>query len=110
MSRKCQSHTEEIVVVSSDSEPETLPQKKKKKPTNNEYMKEYYLRNRGAYVCEHCEGIYTCRSSLAKHQGRSVKCYIERVKAVFEEIKHTPVGDFDPELTLQKMEAVIQLK
>ena len=73
-------------------------------------MKEYYLRNRGAYVCKHCERVYTCKSSLVKHQGRSVKCYMERVKAAFEEIKQTPADDFDPELTLQKMEAIIHLK
>ena len=45
-----------------------------------------------------------------KRQGRSVKCDMERVKAAFEEIKQTPDGDFDPELTLQKMEANIHLK
>ena len=27
---------------------------------------------------------------------------MERVKAVFQEIKQTPADDFDPELTLQK--------
>ena len=73
-------------------------------------MKEYDLRNRGSYVCEHCERVYTCKSSLVKHQGRSVKCYMERVKAVFEEIKQTPADDCNPELTLQKMEAIIHLK
>ena len=73
-------------------------------------MKEYYLRNRGAYVCEHCERVYTCKSSLVKHQGSRVKCYMEGVKAVFEEIKQTPANDFNPELTLQKMEAILDLK
>jgi len=83
---------------------------KKKQPASKEYMKEYYLRNRGAYVCEHCERAYTCKSSLGKHQGRSVKCYMARVKAVFDEIKQTPTDDFHPELTLQKMEAITYLK
>ena len=105
-----ESNTEEVVVVSSDSEPEPIPQKKKKQPASKEYMKEYYLRTRGVYVCEHCERVYTCKSSLVKHQGGSVNCYMERVKAVFEEIKQTQAGDFDPELTLQKMEANIHLK
>ena len=54
--------------------------------------------------------VYTCKSSLVKHQGRSVKCYMEIVKAVFEEIKQTPAGDFDPGPRLHKMEAVIHLK
>ena len=104
-----QSNTEEIVVVPSDPEPEPISQKKKK-PASKEHMKEYYIRNRGAYVCEHCERVYTCKSSLVKHQGRSVKCYMERVKAVFEEIKQTPADAFDPELTLQKTEAILHLK
>ena len=104
-----QSNTEDVVVVSSDSELEPIPQKKKK-PASKEYMTKYYLWTRGAYVCEHCERVYTCKNSLVKHQGRSVKCYMERVKAVFEEIKQTPTDDFSPELTLQKMEAIMKLK
>jgi len=35
---------------------------------------------------------------------------MERVKAGFEEIKQTPADDFDPELVLHKMEAIIHLK
>jgi len=73
-------------------------------------MKEYYLRTRGAYVCEHCERVYTCKSSLVKHQGRASYATWKRVKAVFEEIKQTPADAFDPELTLQKMEAIVHLK
>ena len=34
---------------------------------------------------------------------------MEGVKAVFEEIKHTPAGDFDPEMTLHKMEAIMHM-
>ena len=45
-----------------------------------------------------------------KHQGWSVKCYMEKVKAFFEEIKQTLADDIDPKLTLQKMEALIHLK
>ena len=97
---------EDIVIVSSDSE----PPRRKKKPASKEYMQAYYLKHKGAFVCEHCERVYTCKSSLVKHQGRSVKCYIQRVKTVFEEIKHTSADDFDPELTFQKMEVIIQLK
>ena len=73
-------------------------------------MQDYYLKHKGAYVCEHGVRVYACTSGLVKHQGRSVKCYMERVKAVFDEIKQTPADDFDPELTLQKMEAIIHLK
>ena len=54
--------------------------------------------------------VYTYKSSLVKHQSRSVKCYMERVKTVFDEIKQTPADDFNPELTLQKVEAIIHLK
>ena len=84
--------------------------RKKEQPASKEYMKEYYIRNRGSYVCEHCERAYTCKSSLLKHQGRIAKCYVERVNAVFEEIKQTPADDFNPELTLHKTEASIHLK
>ena len=84
-----QSNTENIFVVSSDSEPEPLPQKKNK-PASKAYMQDYYLKHKGSYVCEHCERVCTCKSSLVKHQGRSVKRYTERVKAVFDEIKQTP--------------------
>ena len=76
-----QSNTEDLVVVSSDSEPQPITEKitrKKKKPASKEYMKEYYIRAGGAYVCEHCERVYTCKSSLVKRQGRIVKCYIEK--------------------------------
>ena len=52
-----QSKTEDIVVVSSDSEPEPIPQKKKQ-PASKEYMQDYYLKHKGAYVYEHCEGLY----------------------------------------------------
>ena len=84
--------------------------RKKKKPASKEYMQDYHLKHKGACVCEHCERVYTCKSSLVKHQGRSVKCYMEKVKAVFQDIKHTPADDFDPELTLHKMEAIICMK
>ena len=33
-----------------------------------------------------------------------------RVKAVFDEIKHTPTGEFNPEKILAKMDAIIQIK
>ena len=108
-----QSNTEGIVVVPSDSEPQPRTERitrKEKKPTSKEYMQDYYLKHKGAYVCEHCERVYTCKNSLVKYQGRSIKCYMERVKAVFKEIEQTPAGDFDPELTLDKMEAIIHLK
>ena len=73
-------------------------------------MQDCYLKHKGSYVCEHCERVYTCKSSLVKHQGRSVTCYMERVEAAFEEIKQTPADDFNPELTLQNMEAIMYMK
>ena len=109
-----QSNTQFTVVISSDSEPqlitERITHKKKKKPASKAYMQEYYLKHKGAYVCEHCERVYTCKSSLVKHQNRSVKCYIDKIKAAFDEIEQTPAEDFNPELTLQKMETIIYLK
>jgi len=97
---------EDIVIVSSDSE----PPRRKKKPASKEYMQAYYLKHKGAFVCEHCERVYTCKSSLVKHQNRSAKCYIERVKTAFDEIKQTPTDEFNPGLTFQKMEAILHLK
>ena len=87
-----------------------MPKKKKKKPASKEYMQEYYIKHKGAYVCEHCEKVYTCKSSLGKHQKNSIKCYMEKVKTVLEEIRHMPVENSDTELVLSKMEAVIQIK
>ena len=77
-----ESNTEEVFIVSSDSEPQPITEKitrKKTKPASKDYMQDYYLKRKGAYVCEHCERVHTCKSSLVKHQGRSVKCYMERV-------------------------------
>ena len=88
-----------FVISSSDSEPQPITEKitRRKKPASRAYMQDYYLRHRGAYTCEHCERVYTCKSSLSKRQGRSVKCYVESVRSIFDEIKHTPAEDFNPE-------------
>ena len=76
-------HIEFGVISESESEQKPRTEKiarKKKKPATKEYMKDYYMKHKGAYICQYCERIYTCRSSLVKHQGRSIKCYMERVK------------------------------
>ena len=73
-------------------------------------MQGYYLKHKGAYTCEHYEKIYTCKSSLTKHQGISIKCYMERVRSVFDEIKHMPAEDFNAEKILAKMETIIPSK
>ena len=81
-----------VVNMSSESEQEPVSgqmiTRKKKQPMSKEYMKDYYHKHKGVYVCEHCERIYAFKSSLIKHQGRSIKCYIQRVKTVLDEIKH----------------------
>ena len=72
-------------------------------------MKDYYLKHKGACICEHCERIYTCKSSLIKHQGRSIKCFAEQV-TVFDQIKHTPAEESNQDIILTNMEARIPVK
>ena len=73
-------------------------------------MQDYYLKHKGAFVCEHCDRIHTYKSRLSKRQGRSIKCYVEGIKSIFDEIKHTPAEDFNPEKILAKMENIIPSK
>ena len=71
------SETIATIVISSSYSEQPITKKiirKKKKPASQAYMQDYYLKHRGAYVCEHCDRIYTCKTSLTKHQGRSIKC------------------------------------
>ena len=106
-------YIEFVDISSSDSEQQPITgtiTRKKKKPASKAYMQDYYLKHRGAYTCEHCERVYTCKSSLTKHQGRSIKCYVERIKSVFYTIKHTPAEEFNPERILAKMETIILSK
>ena len=73
---------ETIVISSSDSEQQSITDKitcQKKRPASRVYMQDYYLRHKGAYICQQCERIYACKSSLTKRQGRSIKCYMEHV-------------------------------
>ena len=67
-----------IVTSSDDEEQQPITDKLTRRRTKTPVKR--------AYVCEHCDRIYTCRSSLTKHQGRSIKCYMERIKSVFDEI------------------------
>ena len=60
------------------------PTKKKRLP-NREYMREYYHRNKADTVCPYCNTIYTCKSSLVKHQRRSTKCAIQRINNTFSD-------------------------
>ena len=55
-------------------------------------------------------GSLLAKSPLVKHQGRSVECYVERVKLVLDEIKHTRAEQFNPEKVLAKMDAILQTK
>ena len=102
-----------VVISSSDSGQQPITPKvtrKKKKPASRAYMQDYYLKHRGAYMCEHCDKIYTCKTSLTKHQCNSIKCYMERIKSIFDEIKHTPAEEFNPEKILARMETIIPSK
>ena len=58
------------------------PTKKKTRQPNREYMREYYHRNKADTVCPYCNTIYTCKSSLVKHQRRSLKCGIQRINNI----------------------------
>jgi len=94
-----------VVISSSDSEQQSITERitrRKKKPASNAFMQDYCLKHRRAYACEHCKRIYTCKSSLTKHQGRSIKCYMERVEAVFEEIKQTPAKQIKPKGSIRQ--------
>ena len=99
-----------IVTSSSDSEQPITEKitRKKKKPASKAYVHDYYLRHKGPYICQHCDMVCTCRNSLTKHQGRSIKCYVERVRSIFDETKHTPADELNPEQILARMEAIKQ--
>ena len=58
---------------------------KKKRQRNREYMREYYHRNKKETLCPYCNMIYTCKSSLVKHQRRSSKCAIQRINNTFSD-------------------------
>ena len=58
---------------------------KTKRQPNREYMREYYHRNKAETVCPYCNMIYTCKSSLVKHQRRSTKCAIQRITNTFSD-------------------------
>ena len=79
----------------------TEKMKRRKKPMNKEYMREYYHRTKETLVCEHCERIYGCRSSLVKHQNRSVKCNIERIKGIWQSIK-SPIWQMNTNVEVDK--------
>ena len=58
---------------------------KTKRQPNREYMREYYHRNKKETICPYCNMIYTCKSSLVKHQRRSSKCAIQRINNTFSD-------------------------
>ena len=67
------------------------PIKTKAKRNNKEYMREYYHRNKADIVCPFCNISYTCKSSLVKHQRRSLKCGIQRINNVFSDFTEESV-------------------
>ena len=71
------------------------PTKKERQP-NREYMREYYHRNKTETVCPFCNMIYTCKSSLVKHQRRSTKCAIQRITRTFSDFTEADcrIGDY----------------
>jgi len=104
-------HIDIVVFSSPDSEQHPITEKtrRKKKPASKANVQYYGLKHKGAYTCQHCERIYTCKSSLVKHQGRSIKGFLER-RIIFDEIKRTPAEEFNPEKILAKMETMIPTK
>ena len=80
---------------------------KTKRQPNREYMREYYHRNKADTICPYCNMIYTCKSSLVKHQRRSTKCAIQRITNTFSDFTEADcrIRDY-----LHKHEMVEQLK
>ena len=103
-------YIEFIVASSEDSREQPITEQPRKNNASKAYVQYYYLRHKGAYICQHCEKIYACRSSLTKHQGRSIKFYVERIKPIFDDNQHTPTEEFHPEKILAKMETIIPTK
>ena len=67
----------EFIVISSDgSDQQPVTQitreEEEEEPASRAYTQDYYMKPKGAYICEHRERIYTCKSSLNKRQGRSI--------------------------------------
>ena len=67
------------------------PIKTKTKRDNKEYMRQYYHRNKADIVCPLRNISYTCKSSLVKHQRRSLKCGIQRINNVFSDFTEESV-------------------
>ena len=61
------------------------PPKKKTRQPNREYMREYYHKHKADIACPFCNMVYTCKSSLVKHQRRSTKCAIQRIHNTFSD-------------------------
>ena len=67
------------------------PPKKKTTRTSREYMREYSHRNKADIKCPFCDMTYTCKSSLVKHQRRSLKCGIQRINSIFSDFTEDSV-------------------
>ena len=79
----------EILVF--EAPPGLEPIKKKTRQMSREYMREYYHKNKAEIVCPLCNTSYTCKSSLVKHQRRSLKCGIQRINNVFADFTEESV-------------------
>ena len=55
------------------------PIKTKTRQTKREYMRQYYHKTKAEIACPFCNMTYTCKSSLVKHQRRSLKCAVSRI-------------------------------
>ena len=64
-------------------------------------MRDYYHCTKETLVCEHCERIYARRSSLVRHQNRSAKCNIERIKGIWHTIK-SPICQMNTNIEVDK--------
>ena len=67
------------------------PTKTKTRQMNREYMREYYHKHKADILCPFCNTTYTCKSSLVKHQRRSLKCGLQRINNVFSDFTEESV-------------------
>ena len=67
------------------------PIKKKTRQMSRDSMREYYHKHKTEIVCCFCLKTYTCKSTLVKHQGRSLKCGIQRINNIFSDFTEESV-------------------
>ena len=82
------------------------PIKTKTRQMSREYMRQYYHKHKAEIVYPFCNITYTCKSSLVKHQRKSLKCGIQRINNVFSDFTEESVRIRDD---LHKLEVATSL-